>query len=232
MNQYVKNVVKVALFPVVLMSFAAQAHEAGDFIFRAGLAQVTPDSSSSLVLGVADSGVEVENNVQIGLTGTYMFTDNIGFEVLASTPFDHDIKATGSIAGFGKLGSAKHLPPTFSVQYYFGDKDSTIRPYVGLGVNYTTFFSEDTTQNLNDAVAAVTGLTVSSTKMELDDSFGVAYEVGVDVEINKDWMFNASIWKIDIETTADINVNDGVANALVDVTIDPTVIMLGVAYTF
>ncbi|WP_337924911.1 OmpW family outer membrane protein, partial [Aeromonas veronii] len=27
-------------------------------------------------------------------------------------------------------------------QYYFGDAQSKVRPYVGIGVNYTTFFDE------------------------------------------------------------------------------------------
>ncbi|MCZ8485951.1 hypothetical protein O9993_11410 [Vibrio lentus] len=43
-----------------------------------------------------------------------MFTDNISFEVLAASPFSHNISATG----LGEIADTKHLPPTFMVQYY------------------------------------------------------------------------------------------------------------------
>ncbi len=234
MSHFIAKTIKSAILPVVLLSVSglALAHKAGDTIVRAGYAQVSPDASSSAVLGVAGSGVDVKNNAQLGLTGTYMLTDNFGIEVLAATPFQHDIVATGSIASFGKIGSTKHLPPTFSAQYYFTGSDSKINPYVGIGVNYTTFFSNKTTQNLNDAVAAVTGLTVTSTSMKLDDSFGVAFEAGVDFNLDNNWVLNVSVWKADIDTTAKINVNNGAANAQVDVNIDPIVYMIGVGYTF
>lgn len=234
MSYSIAKTIKSALLPVVLLSMSgvALAHKAGETIVRAGYAQVNPDASSSTVLDVAGSGVDVKNNAQLGLTGTYMLTDNIGIEVLASTPFKHDIVASGSIASFGKIGSAKHLPPTFSAQYYFTGSESKINPYVGIGVNYTTFFSSKTTQNLNDAVAAVTGLTVTSTSMKLDDSFGVAFEAGVDFKFNKNWLLNVSVWKANIDTKAKINVNNGVANTQVGVHIDPIVYMIGVGYTF
>ncbi|WP_416381189.1 OmpW family outer membrane protein [Klebsiella pneumoniae] len=30
------------------------------------------------------------------------------------------------------------LPPTLMAQWYFGDAQSKVRPYVGAGINYTT----------------------------------------------------------------------------------------------
>ena len=52
----------------------------------------------------------------------------------------------GDLSGYGftttDLGSAKHLPTTVTALYYFGISSSVVRPYIGLGVNYTTFFSE------------------------------------------------------------------------------------------
>ncbi len=67
------------------------------------------------------------NNTQLGLTFTYMATDNIGVELLAATPFRHKIgtRATGDIA------TVHHLPPTLMAQWYFGDASSKFRPYVG-----------------------------------------------------------------------------------------------------
>ncbi len=234
MAHLIAKTIKTTLLPIVMLSAsgAALAHKAGDTILRAGYAQVRPDTTSSTVLGVPGSGVDVKNNSQLGLTGTYMFTDNIGFEILASTPFNHDLNASGTIASFGKIGSTKHLPPTFTAQYFFTGRDSDINPYVGIGLNYTTFFSTKTTQNLNDAVHAVTGVDVTSTSMKLDDSFGVAFEAGVDFKFNKNWLLNISVWKADIDTTAKISVNNGAVNTQVDVNIDPIVYMIGIGYTF
>lgn len=68
-----------------------------------------------------------------------MATDNIGVELLAATPFRHKVgtRPTRTIA------TVHQLPPTLMAQWYFGDAQSKVRPYVGAGINYTTFFNED-----------------------------------------------------------------------------------------
>lgn len=102
---------------------------------RAGSATVRPTEGAGGTLGSL-GGFSVTNNTQLGLTFTYMATDNIGVELLAATPFRHKIgtRATGDIA------TVHHLPPTLMAQWYFGDASSKFRPYVGAGINYTTFF--------------------------------------------------------------------------------------------
>ncbi len=109
-----------------LMSANVLAHSEGDFIVRAGAAIVSPNDSSGDVLGSSALEFSVDSNTQLGLTLGYMFTDNISFEVLAATPFSHGI----SVNGVGEVAETKHLPPTFMVQYYFGDSESDFRPYV------------------------------------------------------------------------------------------------------
>ena len=49
-----------------------------------------------------------------------MFSSHWGIELLAATPFSHDVKLKGTSvnAANGKLGSLKQLPPTLSVVYY------------------------------------------------------------------------------------------------------------------
>ncbi len=188
-----------------LTSAQAFAHKEGDFIIRAGLASVVPnDDSDELAPGVK---LEVDSNTQIGLTFGYMFTDNISFEVLAATPFSHDIATTGG----PDIAETKHLPPTFMVQYYFGTAESDFRPYVGAGLNYTIFFDEK-----------IDGGTLS-----LDDSFGLAANVGLDYMLNDDWFVNASVWYADIDTEATIN-----GSTKVDVDIDPWVFMISGGYKF
>lgn len=201
----------------VLTSASAFAHQEGDFLFRAGIATVSPNDSSGAVLGDPSVEFSVDSDTQLGLTFGYMFTDNISFEVLAASPFSHKISATG----LGEVAETKHLPPTFMVQYYFGDASSKFRPYVGAGINYTVFFDE----SLN---AGAQGLGLSD--LSLDDSWGLAGNVGMDYMINEDWFVNASVWYADIDTTASYKFGGNQYNT--DVSIDPWVFMIAGGYKF
>lgn len=90
-----------------------------------------------------------------------------------------------------------------------------LQPYVGLGVNYTICFEEKT-------VGALRGLNLS-----LDNSVGVAAQVGADYALNKDWFVNADVRRINIGTTATVQ-----SIGSFDVTINPWVFTLGVGRRF
>ncbi|MFA0235445.1 outer membrane protein OmpW [Vibrio sp. 10N.222.55.C7] len=200
-----------------LMSTNVLAHKEGDFIIRAGAAIVSPNDSSGDVLGNSSLEFSVDSNTQLGLTFGYMFTDNISLEVLAATPFSHSI----SVNGVGDIADTKHLPPTLMVQYYFGEANSKFRPYVGAGINYTVFFDEE----LNG-----TGKDAGLSDLSLDDSWGLAANIGMDYMINEDWFLNASVWYADIGTTAKYKA--GGVQYSTDVDIDPWVFMIGGGYNF
>ena len=202
-----------------LMSTNVLAHKEGDIIIRAGVATVAPNDSSGDVLNSAGSEFSVDSNTQLGLTFGYMITDNISFEVLAATPFSHSIST--NLGGLGEIADTKHLPPTFMVQYYFGDAESDFRPYVGAGINYTVFFDEE----LNS-----TGKNAGLSDLSLDDSWGLAANIGADYMLNDDWFLNASVWYADIDTTATYKA--GTTTFSTDVTIDPWVFMVGGGYQF
>lgn len=204
-NLFKKSVISALIASsLVLTSAPVTAVEKGDWLVRFGVANVSPNDSSTGV--VATDAIGVDGNTQIFANMTYMFKDNVGFEVLAATPFSHDITLSGS-----KIGETEQLPPTFSVQYHFKPKAST-RPYVGVGINYTTFFNEK-------ATAVITSLS-------LDDSIGLAVQAGVDIDITKDWFFNADVRYINIETTAVTNLGN------IEVDINPWVLSLGVGTRF
>lgn len=218
---------------------AVQAFEAGDFILRAGVVHVAPDDSSdSITIGGApllgagvDSQVTVDSNSQLGLRATYMFTNNLGLGILGATPFKHNIKGGGDLPGDLKLGETKHLPPTITLQYFPMNSASALQPYVGVGVNYTTFFEEKTSSNLNGALG------VPSSDLELDDSVGVAVELGMDYMLSENFGLNAAIWWADINTDATVTAFDAAGNQIAktdefEVEIDPMVYMVGFTYKF
>ena len=174
-----------ALVVALMIAAPAMAHEKGSWILRTGVGTVAPDSNN---LDLGPGGIiEVENGTSLTLTGTYMFTPNWAFDILAAWPFSHDIKLDGV-----KIGSTDHLPPTFSAQYHFVP-DGKFQPYVGLGVNYTTFFSEKTAGPL----AAAT--------LSIDDSFGLAAQLGADIELSDKWVINLDVRYLSIEADATLD---------------------------
>lgn len=76
-----KKLTVAALAVATLLSGSAFAHEAGEFFMRAGSATVRPTEGAGGTLGSL-GGFSVTNNTQLGLTFTYMATDNIGVELL------------------------------------------------------------------------------------------------------------------------------------------------------
>lgn len=117
-----------------LTAGTASAHEAGSFLLRAGGVFVF-GTFSLRYQNINWNWFKLNDNAQLGLTGTYMITDNIGVELLGATPFSHSID--GNIPSMNKnLGEVvklKQLPPSLYLQYYFLDKDSPSRPYIGAG---------------------------------------------------------------------------------------------------
>lgn len=212
-----KLVIACAITLASMSSFAAQP---GDWLLRAGVTSVNPDDSSGNVFvagGDLGVGVSVDNNAQLGLNLAYFINETWAIELLAATPFDHDI----SLDTVGALGSTKHLPPTLSALYYFDVGSETVHPYLGLGINYTIFFDEDfTTANSNAGFS----------DLSLDNSFGLSTQIGVDVDINEEWAFNASMRWIDIDTDAEFTL--GADRGSVSVDIDPYVFTLSVGYRF
>ena len=190
-------------------SSIAHAVEQGDWLLRFGVTMVSPDASSSGV--VADDAVDVDDGTSVSVDFTYMMRENIGIEVLAAYPFSHDITLNGT-----KIADTDQLPPTVSVQYHFQPK-SNVRPYAGIGLNYTTFFSESITTE---------GTNAGLTSLSLDDSFGLALQAGLDFSLTDKWYLNLVLRYINIKTTAKTNVGD------INVDINPWVYTLGVGTSF
>ena len=214
---------------LLLGAASVTAYEAGDFIVRAGAANVDPnDDSDALELNgaaLAGTEAEVDDDTQLGLTFTYMLTNHIGVGLLAATPFEHDLKADMGGGVKYDAGSAKHLPPTVTLQYFPMDGASKFQPYVGVGVNYTKFFDEDVDSELENALSLTGG------DLELDDSWGWAAQVGFDYALDERWLLNASVWYLDLQTDAKFKFDQPVVIEA-DVDVDPWVYMIGIGYKF
>lgn len=189
---------------------AASAHEAGDWLFKVGATQVRPKSDNGTVLD-GSVNLDIGNSVRPSFTVTYMATRNLGIELLAAWPFQHDIRGS---SGLGRIAQAKHLPPTLSLQWHFLP-EARVQPYVGIGLNYTHFFDVDTRGAL------------SGSDLELGDSWGIAGQVGVDVKLDDRWFVNADLRYVNISSKVKL---DG--QRIGTARVDPWVVTLGIGYRF
>mgnify|MGYP001048269651 FL=1 len=195
--------VLLATLAIGAVSTLAHAQDDTRWIWRAGVHHVQPKSDNH-------GTVNVDGSAMLSFSGTYLFAPNWGVEVLGALPFEHDIDLNSG----GKVAETKHLPPVVSLQYHF-NPNGTVRPYLGAGINYTMFFSEDTTGAL------------AGSKLELDPSFGLAAQAGVDFAFGADWFINVDVRWIDIDTDAKL---DG--SGIGTVEIDPMVYGLSIGRRF
>ena len=225
-----KSVFAASLLALAVAAPAAYAHQAGDIIVRAGAVTVqTKENTSSVKV---DRGANLnlggkatlDNDTQLGLNFAYMVTDHWGVELLAATPFKHDVAIKGTVGGAadGKLGSLKHLPPTLSAVFYPLDAGNKFQPYAGLGLNYTWFFDEKVSS------AAKAG---GFNNFRVQNSWGWAAQLGADYMLTDNLMLNGQVRYIDIDTNAYVNVGNN-ARAKVKVNVEPLVYMVGLGYKF
>ena len=176
-----------------------------------------PASGSSVPVFIRSSrspatthSLEVEDQIGLTFSATYMFAPNWGVELLAALPFTHDITLNGA----GAVGEIDLLPPTLSAQYHF-NPNGRVRPYVGAGLNYTIFSDERTWGALQ------------GTKLELDPSFGPAAQLGVDIDVIPGWIVNLDVRWFDIDTDAKLDGAD-----LGTMEIDPYAFGLSLGHRF
>ena len=225
-----KTLLGASLVALALAAPVAHAHQAGDFIMRAGAITTAPnESSSDLKLdGAKVSGTKatLDSDTQLGLAFAYMLTDHVGIELLAATPFKHTVGVKGLGGGLdGKLADIKQLPPTLSLQYYPMEASSKFQPYAGIGINYTLFFDEDLSSARKQQ---------GFSNMKLQDSIGLAGQLGMDYMLTDNLLVNAAVWYVDIDTKATIDGPSalGVGKTKVNLEVDPWVYMVGIGYKF
>jgi outer membrane protein len=202
------NKTKLSILVSTLLCAAAPAAvvaEQGDWLLRVGVSQINP-KDDNLVLG-PDTILQVDDDTRLTFDVTYMLAKQWGLELLASDKWNHPFNVIdgGSPA---ISGSVQHIPPTLSLQYHFLP-DGRFRPYVGVGANYTMFSSEQ------------------PNAVELDNSFGVAAQLGADYSIGKNWFVNGVVRWIDIDADATLS-----GSPIGTIEVDPWVYGVHVGYRF
>ena len=195
------------------------AYEAGDWLVRGRIVSVNLGVDTDTIhlngASVANTGVTVDNDTIPELDITYMITRNIGAELILGYS-EHTVTEFGVGLAGPDVIEANALPPTLLLQYHFAP-DSNIRPYVGAGVNYTYFFNEDTQGTFADLGVSV----------NMESSWGLAAQAGVDVAINDDWFVNLDVKYIDMRTKANFSTGHSV-----ELDLNPIVWGVGIGRSF
>lgn len=206
------------VFTLMLLVLPAIAQAQEGWIFRARIIDIAPDASSSQILDTGTT-VDVDSAWTLEVDLTYMFSENVGLELIAATA-NHDLTTTGGALGGADAGSVWVLPPTLTLQYFFGTGD--IRPYIGAGINYTVFYGYDLSADL--ANLGITDVTFSN-------SFGFDGDIGVDFYFGDKWLINADIKYIQISTDARLKVGSETLDTIA-VDVDPWVFGIGAGIRF
>ena len=157
----------------------------------------------------------LSSNFDVELTAGYpplQKTVGKGPATLGSVPYNGQVIAT-----------ARWLAPTLLLEYKFLSDNSKVRPYIGVGVNYTTFYDRDSTAQGNAASGG-------PTKLSLTSSVGPAGTVGVAYHISGNWHAYASysISKVSTDLTAD---TAGVIRTT-HINFGPQALVVSVGYSF
>lgn len=188
---------------------SADAADHGPWMVRGRILAVLPEEDLDHIDPSLGPGtdVSIDDSVVPELDITYFLTPNIAAElILGTTPHDAEVTSPNV-----DLGSVWLLPPTLTLQYHFAP-EGRIRPYLGVGVNYTIFYGKDEP---------------SGTTVDYENGFGWALQAGVDIPIDDRWAINIDVKQIFLSTEVTVN---GAVKA--DVDINPLLVGVGVGYRF
>ncbi len=110
-------------------------------------------------------------------------------------------KITGGPNGINgkKILTTEMLPPTVLLGRYFGDKNATFRPYLGVGASYAIFFNTKATQLLNQFQG---GANPGDTTVTTKNAFGIGPFVGFQANWDDDWHASLNVGQIKLKSEA------------------------------
>lgn len=198
---------KRVVMTMILSALSLGAMAETPWLVRARAVHIDPADKSDPVAGVgASDRFSVSSKTIPELDISYFFTPNVAAELVLTYPQKHDVYLDGK-----SIGTFRHLPPTLLAQYHFLP-GAQIDPYVGAGVNWTTFSKN---RLLNGAASLE------------HDSVGLAVQAGVDVKLTGNWSLNLDVKKLRLRS--DVLIGGAKASA---VRVDPVLLGVGVGYRF
>jgi outer membrane protein len=190
-----KKIVTLAIgAALALTTTGAFADDGGPNTLRLGVYFVHFDANAGDITGpYAPPGLNVHlNNVET-LYFAYVRTLSTHFNLEFAFGYPPLTKTEGrgpavlgSVPYNGQtISTARWFSPSLLVNYVFGDANSRLRPYVGVGVNYTKFLARQST-------AAGDAASGGPTSISLPVSVGPTATAGLAYELTDRWHVYAS----------------------------------------
>jgi len=183
-----QHTIRIIALAAVATATASGAAQAQDSTLKGGVIFYQTHSRTNGVTGIGippGADATVGNATTVLLTYEYALSPNVGVELVLGVPPKIKATASGSVAFLGEVLTARNVAPTLLFNYHFFAPGSTLRPYLGVGINYTKF-TDVKTPYAWDA--------------RLSDSTGLAVQAGLDLALTKQWGLYASIAKVDVKS--------------------------------
>jgi outer membrane protein len=198
---------------MALTACAAHADSSGSNNVSIGSVYLSPRSSSGpstvvqvgampVYLPQAGTGVKVQGAGTVLLAYEHYWTDQVSTQFALGIPPTHKFEGTGSVAVFGVLGEGQQLSPTLLAKYNFGEPGQTVRPYVGLGFNYTWFRKTHIT---NAAFQAASYGPNAVTSVSASTSWNPVLSAGLSYRLDEHWSLFASLSYAPLTTKVTVN---------------------------
>jgi outer membrane protein len=186
------------------------------------------------------AGTEVSPSIAPLLDLSYFFTKNWSVEAICCVS-PHHVTGTGVLQG-ASLIETWVFPPSLLLQYHvtnFGP----VQPYLGVGVNYTAYWSRPGAQTFPLGAPALPGVTAftGAYSASITPSWGVVAQAGVDYMFNDFWGVNVDVKYVMMEPKAHVwtaavaspgNIGPLYAPLNLNVPINPLVVSAGLTYRF
>lgn len=205
-----KKILVLAVAALSLIAYAAPAQAAdGDWMMRGRLISIMPNADADGDI----SDLDVDDQFTFEVDFTRFFGKHLALELsLATASHDVTIPETdlATAASSFSLGSVDILPPSLILQWHFLP-ESTIKPYIGVGLNYTTFYN-------------ATGFIQD---LDFSDSISYAAQAGLDWKLGEKAYLNFDVKYIGLESDVEEGGSD-----LGTVTVDPLILGVGLGFRF
>lgn len=215
---------------------AASSALAQQNTIKLGLSNVQPHANTSdFVAGpFTPSGISLDvlNKNTVSFSYTREINDKWDVELALGAPPTHDIVLkinNPSLPGSAQMlndqvgAKVRQVAPTLFANYKFLEKSSPLRPFIGVGINFTRFDNSSST-------AAGNALNGGPTSIALEDSLGVALQAGASYRINPQWSLAASLATARVKSK--ITTNTLGIERTADIRFKPRVFTLSVGYSF
>lgn len=199
--------------------------EDGDWLLRFGVHQINPDKDN--LPDVLGGNVVLDKDETFTIDAEYMLTQHVGVDLFAPLYTSHDVQLKNTPLGnSAKIGEVDLLAPILGLNWHF-NPDGAIRPYLGVGVNWSDFSGEE--------ISGPPGGIPAGSKLRVDQAWGPAGRAGVDIGTSEHWFLNMDVRYVDLDTDVELRVPAGIDVATVPVgeaNIDPWIYGIAVGYRF